>query len=352
MIRLDADGDDPPPAEHARRLAAAASRAGDAPDKYGEGPVVREAEALIARVLGKERAVLFATGTLANVLALDRLCARHARRVLVHPESHVPEDTGDSAAVAGLSLVRVEADGPGFTAEAMRAALAAARAGRVRQDIGAVLIETPVRRRFNQIFPVAELDRVVAAAKAEKVALHLDGARLPIAAASAGRSCAEFCAPFDTVYFSLWKMLGLPWGAALAGPASLLDGIEHDRRRHGGGIPRFWPLAALTLADLEARLAEWPELLRRSAALRGALAAIPGFTVAAHEGDNTNAFWLSAPGVDPAQLREAARVAGFALPEPVAGRFPIRANTSWLAHDTGELAGRLVASLGLARAAA
>jgi threonine aldolase len=189
---------------------------------------------------------------------------------------------------------------------------------------------------------------VVAAAKAERIALHLDGARLPIAAASAGRSCAEFCAPFDTVYLSLWKMLGLPWGAALAGPAALLDGIEHDRRRHGGGIPRFWPLAAMTLAGLEARLAEWPELLRRAEALHAALAAQPGFAVAAVEGERTNAFWLAAPGVEPAAFGAAARARGLALPDPVAGRFPLRANSSWLAHDVADLAARLAA----ARAAA
>ena len=341
MIRLDADGDDPAPEEYARRLAAAAPRAGAAADKYGDGEVVRAAEALVARVLGKERAVLFPTGTLANVLALDRLCPRLARRVLVHPESHIPEDTGDSAALAGLTLIRLDATGPGFSADAMRAAIAESRKGRVRQEVGAVVVETPVRRRFNQMFPLAELDGVVAASREAKVALHLDGARLPIAAASAKRAVAAFCAPFDTVYLSLWKMLGLPWGAALAGPAALLDGIEHDRRRHGGALPQLWPLAAMTLAHLEERFALWPELLRRSAALREALAATPHLAVEAHEGDPTNAFWVAAPGLDPASFRAAARARGLALPEPVAGRFPVRANASWMPHEVVEIASRL-----------
>ena len=345
MIRLDADNDAPTPAESAARLAAAVdSRPGLAADSYGDGAVVREAEAMVARLLGKERAVLFATGTLANLLALDRLCPRRARRVLVHPESHFAEDTGDSAALAGLTLVRVAASGPGFTAEAALAAIAASRAGRVRQEVGAILVETPVRRRANQMFPLAELDRVVAAAKAEKIALHLDGARLPIAAASAGRSCAAFAAPFDAVYLSLWKMLGLPWGAALAGPAALLEGIEHDRRRFGGALPQLWPLAAMVLAHLEERLAVWPAVLARAAEVRAALAADGRFVVVAMDGDATNSFWLEAPGVEPAALREAARAAGLALPEPKAARFPLRANPTWLTLAPAALAARLAAA--------
>jgi len=200
MIHLDTDSDDPAPAEYAARLAAAAQLAGAAADKYGEGDVVRAAEALVARLLGKERAVLFATGTLANLLALDRLCPRFARRVLVHPDSHVLADTGDGAAsVMGLTLVAVEPAGPGYTAEATRAAIRASRIGRVRQGIGAIVVETPVRRRFNELFPVATMDGAVAAARAEGVATHLDGARLPVAAQAAGRGIAEFCAPFDSV---------------------------------------------------------------------------------------------------------------------------------------------------------
>ncbi len=343
MIRLDVDHDEPAPAESAARLAAAtASRPGLAPDSYGEGAVVREAEALLARALGKERAMLFATGTLANLLALDRLAPRLARRVLVHPESHVFADTGDGAAsLAGLTLVPVAAAGAGFTAEAMREAIAQARVARVRQDIGVVVVETPVRRYFNAMFPLAELDRIVAAARGEKIALHLDGARLPIAAASAGRSCAAFAAPFDTVYLSLRKMLGLPWGAVLAGPAALLDGLEHDRRRFGGALAQFWPLAVMVLEHLEAKLAVWPAVLARAVEVREALGANAAFAVAPMDGEATNCFWLEAPGLAPGALRDACRRAGLALPEPHGARFPLRANLTWLTLSPEDLAERL-----------
>lgn len=342
LIHLDTDSDDPSPVEYARRLAAAASRAGEAADKYGEGDLVAAAERLIAARLGKERAVLFATGTLANMIALDRLCPRFARRVLVHPDSHIFGDTGDgAAAVMGLTLVTVPADGPGFTEAAARRAILESRIGRVRQGIGAVVIETPVRRHSNAMFPLAELDRVTAEVRAQGVALHLDGARLPIAAASARRRIDEFAAPFDCVYLSLWKMLGLPFGAALAGSAALLDATEHDRRRLGGALPQLWPLAVMLLAHLDDRLGSWPQVFAQLAEFRGLIAGAGRFSLAPIGTDATNAVWLDAGALDPAALRSSARREGLALPEPRGSRFAIRANASWLAHTSETLVARL-----------
>ncbi len=338
ILHFDADSDDPSPVEYARRLSGAAALAGDAADKYGQGDVIAAAERLIATRLGKERAVLFATGTLANMVALDRLCPRFARRVLVHPDSHVFADTGDGAATSmGLTLVTVPADGPGFTAAAALRAIESSDAGKVRQGVGAVVIETPVRRHSNAMFPLAELDRVTAQVRQQGVALHLDGARLPIAAASAARSIDAFAAPFDTVYLSVWKMLGLPFGAALAGPADLLEGMEHDRRRMGGALPQLWPLAVMVLAQLDERLDSWPRVFRHFDAFRDLLERSGRFTLSPIGTEATNTAWLDAGGLDPVRLRACARRQGLVLPEPQGQRFAIRANAGWLHHAPHEL---------------
>ena len=268
----------------------------------------------------------------------DRLCPRFARRVLVHPDSHVFADTGDGAATAmGLTLVMVLAEGPGFTAGAALRAIASSRSGKVRQGVGAVVIETPVRRHSNAMFPLAELDSVAAMVRQQGVALHLDGARLPIAAASAARSIDAFAAPFDTVYLSLWKMLGLPFGAALAGPASLLDGIEHDRRRMGGALPQLWPLAVMVLAHLDERLDCWPRVFAHFAAFRELLGRSGRLTLSPVGTEATNTGWLDAGTLDPVRLRECARRQGLMLPEPHGQGFAIRANAGWLPHAPHEL---------------
>jgi threonine aldolase len=341
-IRLDVDG---PYGDtsFASRLATAASRV-SVPDSYGEGEIVRECEAALARALGKERAVLFPTGTLANVVALDRLCPRHARRVLLHPESHILSDTGDSlAANAGIMPVVAVSDGAGFGRDALTAALAASRAGKVRQGIGAVVIETPVRRRHGEMFPRAELDDVVAGAKSAGVALHLDGARLPIAAAARGVSMAQFAAPFDTVYLSLWKMLGLPFGAALAGPASTLDGVEHDRRRLGGALPQFWPIACVTLAELPRLETDWTASLRWKIEFERALATDGSISTAPVGAETANTLWLI-PGGDVVAYKAGCKEAGIVLGEAVGDRVLVRANPTIVGVEPGALARRLAAS--------
>jgi threonine aldolase len=329
----------------AARLARLAEGAGP-PDSYGEGPVVAEAEALCARLLGKERAVLVPTGTLANLVALDRLCSRHARRVLLHPDSHILNDCGDALArMMGLTPVVAGAEGAGFGPEAVLAAQAAARTGKVAQGLGAVAIETPYRRRFNEGFPPDRLDAVVAAAQAARIPLHLDGARLPLWAAVRGTTMAEAAAPFDTVYLSLWKMLGLPFGAVLAGPAALLAGIEHDRRQLGGALPQFWPLALGVLDGLPGIEAAWRETLAWQAALHAALARA-GIATAPVGSCPVNTIWILPSGGDAAALRARARPMGLVFAEPVAGRLLLRSHPGLIGHEPEEIAGRLAAAMG------
>ena len=60
-------------------------------DSYLKGGAVEELEARFAKLLGKERALFFPTGTLANHVAV-RLLAGERRHVLVQEESHLYRD--------------------------------------------------------------------------------------------------------------------------------------------------------------------------------------------------------------------------------------------------------------------
>jgi len=340
-VRLDVDG---PYSDtgFARRLVASLDGAG-MPDSYGEGPLIRDCEPALAKALGKERAVLFATGTLANLVALDRHCGRQARRVLVHPDSHVLNDTGDSlASVMGLTAAVAAPSGAGFAASEVAAAIARARTGKVAQGLGAVCIETPVRRRRNAAFPAAMLAETVVAARRAGIGLHLDGARLPIAAAAAGTTMAAFAADYDTVYLSLWKMLGLPFGAVLAGPADLLDGVEHDRRRHGGALPQFWPIAAVTRAELDRLEGDWRRSFEWLRAFEAALAQIGAPAVSAVDESPTNCIWLR-PKADPAVFKAKCRDAGLVLGDVEGDRVVVRANPTLLGIEPQALARKMAA---------
>jgi threonine aldolase len=185
------------------------------------------------------------TGTLANQLAI-RVLAGERRRVIVQDVSHVYNDTGDACqTLSSLTLLPL---GPGEASFAWRDVEAAFRrteSGRVAAPIGAISIESPVRRLSGELFDRAHMADICHRARAQGLGLHLDGARLYIASAYTGISPAEYAQPFDTVYVSLWKYFNALNGAILAGPADIIDGLVAARRMFGGALFHAWPFALL-----------------------------------------------------------------------------------------------------------
>src|SRR5260370_14689949 len=251
IVQFRSDGLGLSPPAYARLLARIAETRGIAEDDYSRDGVVAELEARIAALLGKEAAVLLPTGTLAHHLAM-RLLARNGRRVLVQQESHLWNDEGDCAQqLSGLTLVPLAPGRATFTfAEAQRA-IAGAPEMRVAVPVGAISIETPVRRVAGEAFDPAEMRAISAFARGRGIGLHLDGARLLLEAAYTGIAPSDTAALFDTVYVSLWKYLNAASGAILAGPRALIDDLHHQRRMFGGSLPHAWLCAAVALYFLD-----------------------------------------------------------------------------------------------------
>src|SRR5437588_705354 len=236
---------------HMRYAADIAQTRGIAEDNYSRDGVVAELEARIAALLGKEAAVFMPTGTLANHLAL-RLLARNGRRVVIQRESHLFNDEGDCAQqLSGFNLVPLAPGRASFTLEEAIAEIVGPPEARVAVPVGVISIETPVRRMAGEAFDFGEMIRICEFARERGIGLHLDGARLLIESVYTGIAPADYAARFDTVYVSLYKYLNAAAGAVLAGPRTLLDGLYHQRRMFGGGLPHVWPYAAVALHSLE-----------------------------------------------------------------------------------------------------
>jgi len=178
IVQFRSDGLGLSPGAYARLLAEIAEKSGIAADDYSRGGVVAELETRMAALLGKEAAVFLPTGTLANHLAVRRL-ARHGRRVLVQQESHLWNDEGDCAQhLSGLTLVPLAPGRATFTLTEVEQAVAGAPEMRVAVPVGAIAIETPVRRVAGAVFDPAEMRAISGFARARGIGLHLDGARL------------------------------------------------------------------------------------------------------------------------------------------------------------------------------
>ena len=243
VVHTSGDGIGITPREYAALLNRLCEGRDVVEDSYLLGGEVEQFERHWAGLLGKERAVFIPSGTLANHLAL-RALAGTRRRVIVPEMSHVYNDTGDACqTLSALTLLPLAPGRATFTLADVEAVLARTAGGRVAADVGAILIESPIRRLSGQMFDWEEAKRISAFARERGIGMHLDGARLFIASAYTGISPAEYAAHFDTVYVSLWKYFNCGIGAILAGPNRVLDGMFHVRRMFGGNLATGWNAA-------------------------------------------------------------------------------------------------------------
>ena len=140
---------------------------------------------------------------------------------------------------------------PHFTADELAEALGASTGGRVLNEVGAVMIESPVRRQSGRVVPIDVMRQVTQLCRERGIPTHLDGARLFMMAGATGIRAADYAALFDTTYVSLYKYFGAHFGAILCGSADFVDGLYHERRLFGGGLPASYFAAALALSGAQ-----------------------------------------------------------------------------------------------------
>jgi threonine aldolase len=241
-------------------------------DRYGEGERIERLERRTAELLGKEAAVFMPSGTMAQQIALRIWCDRRAvRTVAFHPTCHLElhEEKGYER-LHGLHGRLVGDPNRLLTLDDLE---------RLREPVAALLLELP-QREIGGLLP--DWDDLVAQtrwARAQGVALHLDGARLWEAQPFYARPHAEIAALFDSVYVSFYKGLGGMAGAALAGDEELIAEARVWQRRHGGNLVTMHPYVVAAETALDDRLERMPAYRDHARALAASLATLDGVEV-------------------------------------------------------------------------
>ena len=230
------------------RRAIADAAVGD--EQKREDPSVLELERRVAELLGHDAAVFVPTATMANQIAL-KLSSRPGDVLLAEETSHVlVYEYGGAAAHAGLMCLGLTGENGRITAEQIRAA--AAPSTKVADQRAAVVsLENTHNNAGGRVWPLAELDDVVATARELGLAVHLDGARLFNAATALGVEPAAFTSRFDTVTLCLSKGLGCPLGALLAGSNELIERAWREKHLFGGAMRQAGIVAAAGVYALD-----------------------------------------------------------------------------------------------------
>ncbi len=249
------------------RSAMAAAEVGD--DVLDRDPTMRELEVRVAGLLGAADGLWTPSGSMGNLIALMSHLDR-GDAFLAPVGAHVLDaELGTAAWLAGGMPRPLPHDGgPGrVTPDAVRRA--AGTAGpyyTLRTTL--LCLENTHNASGGTVTAPEEHAAVAAAAKAARLRVHLDGARLWNAAASQGVPPGALTVGVDTVQVCLSKGLGAPVGSVVAGTAEFIDEARRLRKMLGGGVRQGGVLAAAGLVALDRvdRLGEDHERARTLAA--------------------------------------------------------------------------------------
>lgn len=221
-------------------------------DFYGNGDIINDFEKDIAQLLGKEAAIFFPSGTMAQQIALriwsDEMdCKKVAYHPLCHLEIHEEDGLKELHHLEPILLGNKERL---FTIENLKA---------IETPISCLLIELPQREIGGQLPTWDNLIEIATYCKENGIKLHLDGARLFEVLPFYEKTASEICNLFDSAYVSFYKGLGGIAGAMLVGNAEFMAQAKVWKRRHGGDLISLYPYIVSAKYNMDKRVGKMKE---------------------------------------------------------------------------------------------
>ena len=278
------------------RQVMAQAQVGD--DVYGEDPSINLLEQKVAKLLNKEAALFFPTGTMSNLAALLAHCQR-GEEVIVGDQYHIYRDEACGASVlGGIAMQPLQTDKSGrFSVDQL---LAAIKPDDPHCAMSSLLsLENTVA---GAVQDQAHINALVSVAKENGLAVHMDGARLLHAAVAQQVTPASLVEGIDSVSLCLSKGMGLPLGSVLSGDSAFITRAKRNRKLLGGGMRQAGIIAAAGLYALDHHIDRLAEDHTRAQRLARSLANIDGLHVDL-ENVHSNMFFITPSHEDHAALR-------------------------------------------------
>ena len=273
------------PAQRLSAISAFMEEQGLEPDYYASGTASKLLEDKAANLFGREAALWFPTGTMAQGTAARIYSAKTgSREILLHPTSHLllHENEGYHHA-HGLTSKQLGEWQSVITADCLDGNSACA------------FVELPQRHNGGLLPSWDQLTQLKDNANSQGLALHLDGARIWSCRPHYGnRTLAEITAGFSSIYVSLYKDIGAVGGAMLIGDADFIAEAEKWRSRLGGLMVEPWIMVCDALRLLDQRLDQMTAFVERAKEIASQLRPING-VVLEPDLPQVNMFHLKLP---------------------------------------------------------
>ena len=219
-------------------------------DVYAEDPTVNALQARLAKMFGKDKALFFPTGTMANQAAI-KLHTQPGEQVICDKYAHVYNYEGGGASFnSGVSFKLVDGQRGMMTAQQVMEAINPPDF--YHSPLTSLIeIENTTNKGGGACWDFEELIKLRGLANEHKLGYHLDGARLWNALVALNHKPKKYGELFDTISVCLSKGLGCPIGSVLIGNNELMQHAIRIRKIFGGGMRQVGYLAAAGLYALD-----------------------------------------------------------------------------------------------------
>ena len=212
-------------------------------DVFKEDPSINALEKQVASLFGKEAALFFPSGTMANQTAI-KLHTQPGEQLICDHYAHIFNYEGGGVSFnSGVSCALIEGERGRITAEQIKQRINPSDFYHSPKT-ALVALENTTNKGGGACYDPEEIKRIAALCKEENLPLHLDGARLWNAMTATKTSPAFYGEMFDTISVCFSKGLGAPVGSALLGTKEQIDRALRIRKMLGGGMRQAGYLAA------------------------------------------------------------------------------------------------------------
>ena len=244
-------------------------------DVFKEDPTINVLEEKVAKLFGKEAALFFPSGTMANQTAIklhtqpgDQLICDHYAHIFNYEGGGVSFNSGVSCALIKGDRGRITADqikqriNPSDFYHSPRTSL--------------VALENTTNKGGGAFYSTNTIEEIAQLCRQENLPLHLDGARLWNAMVATKTSPAFYGQHFDTLSICFSKGLGAPVGSALVGPQTTIDNALRIRKMLGGGMRQAGYLAAAAIYGIDHHWHRMQQDHDKAKSLGEVLSKVPG----------------------------------------------------------------------------
>jgi threonine aldolase len=218
-------------------------------DVYGEDSTVNRLEELAAKTLGKEAALLVASGTQANLTSVMAQTNR-GDEAIMESDAHIYHyEVGGISALAGVIPKLIRGCKGALDPEDVKREIKPEEIHHPKTAL--VCIENTHNRAGGTVVTPEQIEALYEVTRSKGVPLYMDGARIFNAAVALNRNIKDFTRHVDSLMFCLSKSLSAPVGSVIVGNPEFIEKTRKIRKMLGGGMRQAGIIAAPGIVAME-----------------------------------------------------------------------------------------------------